>query len=329
MKNQLNKAFTKRSHLIKPPHNSAFRLLNGFLEGIPGVIAEIYGKSLVCHYYGQFDPSTEDPFLTEIITSIRDSFPWLTAGIVKERKSTSSAHRNGRLVFGTELDTRIQENGVHYTLNLRMNRDTSFYLDTRNLREWVHDHLNGKTVLNTFAYTGSIGVAALAGGASSVTHLDLSHTFLKMAKKSTSLNELRIDPAHFQIGDFWSRINQYKKSGRLFDCVILDPPVFSKTRKGIIDLAKNYPRLINKVRPIIANNGYLITINNALFQTGQAHHDELSELCKDGYLSIESLIPIPEDCVGAVNAPAEGLPANPAPYNHSTKITVLNVKRKH
>jgi 23S rRNA (cytosine1962-C5)-methyltransferase len=58
-----------------------------------------------------------------------------------------------------------------------MHGDASFYLDTRNLRGWALEHLAGKSVLNTFAYTGSLGVAAKAAGASRVVHLDLNKTF--------------------------------------------------------------------------------------------------------------------------------------------------------
>ncbi|OGI05802.1 MAG: hypothetical protein A2Y40_01505 [Candidatus Margulisbacteria bacterium GWF2_35_9] len=209
-----------------------------------------------------------------------------------------------------------------------MNRDASFYLDTRDLRKWVNENLAGKSVLNCFAYTGSIGIAALVGGASEVLQLDLSRTFLSMAKRSAELNGKEVDKSQYQIGDFWSRINQYKKSGKEFDCIILDPPVYAKTQKGIIDIVNKYDKIINKVRPLIVNGGILITINNALFQSGQDHRDVLDRLCKDGYLSIEKMIDVPADCVGIQENINLNLPVNPFPYNHSTKITIMRVKKK-
>ena len=60
------------------------------------------------------------------------------------------------------MDRKIKEHGVWYAINLTINRDTSLYLDTRNLRKWLIENLKDKSVLNTFAYTGSFGVAALA-----------------------------------------------------------------------------------------------------------------------------------------------------------------------
>lgn len=209
-----------------------------------------------------------------------------------------------------------------------MNRDSSFYLDTRLLRQWISAHLKGKTVLNTFAYTGSLGIAALVAGATEVTQLDLNRHFLQVAKQSAGLNGRKVDVSFYQIADFWSRINQYKNAGRLFDCVILDPPVYAKTDKGTIDIAKNYNKIINKVRPIIADGGTLITISNALFQSGQDHHSDLLALCEHGYLNLQEIIPVPIDCVGNSGDLATYLPADPAPYNYATKISVLGVKRK-
>jgi 23S rRNA (cytosine1962-C5)-methyltransferase len=89
-----------------------------------------------------------------------------------------------------------------------MNRDASLYLDTRNLRQWALGHLEGKTVLNTFAYTGSLGVAARAAGASRVIQFDRNRLFLNVAKTTYTLNGFPIDKKDFQTGDFWTHMNR-------------------------------------------------------------------------------------------------------------------------
>jgi 23S rRNA (cytosine1962-C5)-methyltransferase len=342
----IESAIQKREALIQEPYESAFRLLNGFSEGLPDIMLEVFGKTLVYQDYSEeeselFEESEQaetlettkaakasEKMIKDIVAVVREKLPWIESGILKKRRSKKSEERNGKLLFGKTLDNKIKENKRWYAVDLTMNRDTSFYLDTRNLRRWITRNVTGKSVLNTFAYTGSLGIAALTAEASEVIHLDLNRNFLNIAKRSAKLNKKEVNKSHYQIGDFWSRINQFKKNGKLFDCVILDPPVYTKTKKGIIDLAKNYNKVINKVRPLINDGGHLITISNALFQKGEDHKSELEELCEDGYLSIETIIPVPEDCVGDISNKDEALPADPAPYNHSTKITILNVKRK-
>ena len=325
--NIIESAINRRAEYIVEPYEAAFRLLNGFSEDVPHLAIDIYAKTVVCHDYLSETHEESQLELKTIIDVILEKLPWIQAVIVKKRRSKDAKERNGQLFFGKKIDKIIVENDVRYAIDLTMNQDASFYLDTRGARKWVKENLFKKTVLNCFAYTGSLGIAALMGGAKEVMQLDLNGSFLTIAKRSALLNRRPVQKNLYQIGDFWSRIEQYKKSGKTFDCVILDPPVYAKTPKGIIDLANNYDRVINKVRPIINHGGTLVSINNALFQSGEEHHQELLKLCKDGYLSVEKLIDIPADCIG--NAQQQNIPANPLPYNHSTKITILKVKKKN
>jgi 23S rRNA (cytosine1962-C5)-methyltransferase len=93
-------------------------------------------------------------------------------------------------------------------------------MDTRNLRRWVLNNLAGKSVLNTFAYTGSLGVAASAAGAKRVVHLDHSKKYLNLARQSYILNGLPIDPENYLVGDFWEQIARLKRRAvvRLYRC---------------------------------------------------------------------------------------------------------------
>jgi 23S rRNA (cytosine1962-C5)-methyltransferase len=193
-------------------------------------------------------------------------------------------------------------------------------------------NLGGLRVLNTFAYTGSLGVAAQAAGAARVVHLDLNRAFLNVAKTSYTLNGFPIHKSDFQTGDFWPQVSRMIRAGAQFDCVLLDPPFFAATNKGVVDMEKNYARLINKVRPLIADGGLLVAVNNALFVSGAEYLRTLQTLCADGYLTIEELIPVAEDFTGYdTTRVAPRLIADvtdPAPFNHSTKIAVLRVRRK-
>jgi 23S rRNA (cytosine1962-C5)-methyltransferase len=257
---------------------------------------------------------------------LRERLDWLHAVVIKTRNGNTQTERNGQIVFGTTPDRKIKEHGVWFALNLTMNRDASFYLDTRNLRKWLIDNARGRSVLNTFAYTGSFGVAARAGGASRVVQVDRNRRFLELAKKSHALNGFSVSNHDLVAQDFFPAISRLKQSKQLFDCVILDPPFFSTTSKGRVDQVHESERLINKVRPLVDDGGWLVAINNALFVSGGDYMQMLEKVCKDGYLKIETLISVPEDFIGFNQA---GRPiTDPAPFNHSTKIAVLRVRRK-
>ncbi len=141
-------------------------------------------------------------------------------------------------------------------------------------------------------------------------------------------NKLDLGKIKLRTADFFSAVAQFKRKGALFDCLILDPPYFSSTAKGTVKLVSESTRLINKVRPLIKDGGWLVTINNALFLSGRDYVQSLEALCKDGYLSIEQTIPIPEDITGFPATITTPPPKDPSPFNHSTKIALLKVKRK-
>ena len=140
-----------------------FRLLNGFTEDLPGLVIDVFAKTAVIHDYG-----TEHYDHNEITQELCANLPFLKAVILKNRAAKNPDDRNGTLLYGVKPDDRIKENGVSYALDLMMNRDNSFYADTRFLRQYLLTHVKDMDVLNTFAYTGSLGVAAAAGGAASV-----------------------------------------------------------------------------------------------------------------------------------------------------------------
>jgi 23S rRNA (cytosine1962-C5)-methyltransferase len=321
----LGKAIESRAPLFDPVHRAAFRLFNGFTEGHPALVIDLYGSTLVFHNYAE-ENALGMMLVQQAQEFLQAEYPWLRAGVVKTRNGKTQEERRGQLLFGDRLERRIRENGVWYAIDLTMNRDASFYLDTRNLRYWLKKNMNGNTVLNTFAYTGSLGVAAMAGGASRVVQLDLSRSFLNLAKESYTLNGFPIHKEDFLAADFFPAIGRFKHSSAMFDCVLIDPPFFSTTSKGKVDQVNENARIINKVRPLVKDGGTLVAINNALYVSGREYMRNLESLCRDGYLRIRELVTVPEDMAGydRVNPPIR----DPSPFNHSTKIVILDVQRK-
>jgi 23S rRNA (cytosine1962-C5)-methyltransferase len=322
----LEAALHTRADLFDERHESAFRLFNGFYEGCPDLVLDVYARTLVIYNYAD-TPADGLPAVDAARIFLRSNLPWLRTVVLKTRNGSSPDERRGLVIDGDTPARKIREFDVWYAVDLTMNRDASLYLDTRNLRKWAIDNLRGKTVLNTFAYTGSLGVAAMEGGAKRVVHLDLNRKFLNVAKTSYTLNGFPINKKDFISGDFFPVVSRLKRTGALFDCVFLDPPFFAATDKGTVDLTDN-KRLINKLRPLVADDGWLVAVNNALFLSGGKYMEMLEDLCADGYLRVESTIPVPEDFTGYPETRIGGFVSDPAPFNNPTKIALLKVRRK-
>lgn len=327
LEKKLFQAFQQRESLLIADRKSAVRLFNGFLEGDPRWVIELFGTTLVIN-----DHTREKNFSSlvwaEIAAFYRDWMPWLEAVLVKQRYANQPEEKRGKIIFGERLAGEITETGVRYALNLTLNQDASFYLDTRHLRAWLLANMAGKSGLNTFAYTGSLGIAALAGGAESLIQVDLNRRFLALSKVSCALNNIPLKKMKLMVTDFYQAIGNLKKNQTLADWVILDPPFFSATDAGRVDLVHQSAHLINKVKPLVAHQGCLVFVNNALFLSGQAFIEMLEELCADGYMDIETIIPVSQDVIGYPDTVVSKPPVEVAPFNHSTKIVILRIKRK-
>lgn len=323
----LGRAIDARAGLVDDRHESAFRLFAGFYEGAPELAIDVYARTGVVHNYA--DPPEQGETLVALaIEVLQARLPWLRCIVVKPRNAATPEARRGAVAFGEAPDRIVREHGVRYALDVLFSRDAGFYVDTRNVRAWALENLAGKTVLNTFAYTGSLGVAAAAGGAARVVQTDASKTSLNVAKTSYTLNGIAIEKRDFVVGDFFAVMGRLKREDALFDCVFLDAPFFSTGAGGRIDLVGEGQRLINKVRPLVGDGGVLVAINNALFLSGEDYMRVLGEVCSDGYIEVERLLSVPEDVTGPVGTRVGGPPTDPAPFHHSTKIAVLRVRRK-
>ena len=322
LKELLLSALRRRHALLSDDtlHRGAWRLFNGFTEGAPDLVIDLMGRTAVVQDYGK--TALDEVFIRDFLL---ENLSFLRAVLLKRRNSSFDAERNGTLIHGEKTDTFIEEHGVRYAVDLTMNHDNAFYSDTRNLRQYLLENMQGKSVLNTFAYTGSLGIAAAAGGAASVLQTDLSDKFLQTAYRSASLNGLTFTRKNFKFGDFFPVIAALRKVRAKFDCVIVDPPFFSRTAKGVIDQANNPLCVINKVRPLVAPGGILIAVNNSLYLAGKDFQTSLESICDNNYLALEKFIPIPEDFCYKLDECSLPYPADPAPFNHPTKIVILRV----
>ena len=305
---------------------NAVRLFNGFYEGLPRLTVDRYANTLVISDHDR-EVSSRPDLHQAIAQFYAEALPEIESVLLKQRHAQDVKLRQGKLIFGEQVSASIEENGVNYALDLRLNQDASFYPDTRNLRLWLSQQMNDARVLNCFAYTGALGIAALAGGARVVIQTDLNSNFLAVAKRSFSLNQFQGTMKNLS-QDYYPMVAGFKNQSELFDCVILDAPLFSKTSRGRVDLLQNWHGLVNKVRPLIGHEGWLVAINNALFLPGTELMESVRKLTADGYLEIVEMVSVPQDVTGYSESIVSKSPADPAPFNHPTKIIIMRAYRK-
>ena len=130
LKIRMVNAFQQREGTAKD--SNVYRLFNGFYEGLPGVVLDRYGQTLVILDHRELSESQS--IIKEIPEWVKNHLHWASSILLKQRNHPDQHMKNGKLLWGEVLDSSIQEFNVKYALDLQINQDASFYPDTRNLR---------------------------------------------------------------------------------------------------------------------------------------------------------------------------------------------------
>lgn len=220
----------------------ACRIVNAESDGLPGVIIDRYGDFAVC----QFLTTGAEYWKHSIAASLMDILPGLRGVYERSdadvRGSKEGLKGDSGVLTGEEPPelVEIDELGVKFLVDVRHGHKTGFYLDQRENRRLVGAHSAGRDVLNCFCFTGGFGVWALAGGAKSVINIDTSGAALDMARRNTEANGLDMDKAEFMEADVFKALRRFRKEGRTFDVIVLDPPKFVDSRRSLKQACRGY-----------------------------------------------------------------------------------------
>lgn len=259
---RLKKNYSKRQTLAKKYHLEAFRLYHRDLPNYPYIV-DLYGDELIIWEKGlrSADTKLREAHREHLITALKQLIPQNKQIHFKERHPQGKEHQYSK--FNRRQEYRaIREDNFQFWVNLTDYLDTGLFLDHRILRQKVFQESAGKRVLNLFAYTGSISVAAAMGRAREVVSVDLSKTYLEWAERNFQLNSLS--------GNF-SFINAdvltFLKETPLhptFDLIICDPPTFSNSKKTAkdFDVQEDQVELIEGLMRLLSPQGVLYFSNN-------------------------------------------------------------------
>ncbi len=225
---------------VLPAETDAFRVLNGEGDGLPGVIADVYGSTVVLQCLTAGAAALRPHVVAALCATLAPS-------CIYER-STGSVRREEGLepeegpLLGDPPDepVAIRECGLHFLVNVRLGQKTGFFLDQRDNRLLVRQLAAGRDVLNAFAYTGAFGVYAGAGGARSVVSVESSPRALGAARANWSANALPAAAAEFVEGDVFRYLRDIDRS---FAVLVLDPPALVKRRQEVDRGARAYKDL--------------------------------------------------------------------------------------
>ncbi len=241
--------------------SDGMRLVHGESDGLPGLIVDRYGDTLVAQFLSagaeRWKAVLADALLKE-------------TGLARlyERSDTSSrsleglAPASGWLRGEGSTELAIEENGWRLTLDIATGHKTGFYLDQRDSRRKFAEQarrLGLQRVLNCYCYTGGFTVAALAGGAAHVTSIDSSAPALERARAHVALNGFDAARADFLDADVNGSMRHFIEEGRTFDAIVLDPPKLAPTAAHADRAARAYKDINRLALKLLEPGGVLFT----------------------------------------------------------------------
>lgn len=246
----------RRAHL--PSSTTAYRIINGEGDFLPGLIIDRYGGFLVCQIFSAGMALFKDDIVDYLssLDSIEGVFERSEGRIGDDEGLEASV---GVLSGATPPDLiSIQESTFKFLVDLRRGQKTGFFLDQRDNRAFVSTIARDKTVLNCFAYSGAFSVYAYGGGAREVVTLDSSLPALELAEKSLQLNGFGKSPGEILKGDAFAYLKEIE---RKFDLIVLDPPSLAHRRSDTETAAGGYKFLNLHALKHLSPGGLLLTFS--------------------------------------------------------------------
>lgn len=258
---RIARAWQLRTELYDLNLTTGLRVVAAESDGLPGVTIDKYDDILVCQLLSAGAEFWRDAIVQALI-ALFPGHSIYERSDVDVRKKEGLEPTTGWLHLPRENgEVVIKEHGMSLLVDVVQGHKTGFYLDQRASRAAAKRYAKAKTVLNCFSYTGTFGVAALQGGAVSVTNADLSELALATALKNAELNQLdltKLDNVKF---DVFKLLRQYREQGKQFDMVILDPPKFAESKAQLMGACRGYKDINMVAMQIVKPGGLLLTFS--------------------------------------------------------------------
>lgn len=277
---RVREAAALRRALLDPARTDAYRLLNGEGDRTPGVVCDVYADTAVLRP----DTPAVDSLLAPIAAAVARHVPAVRRVVARDPERHADVATRLRTLVGPPLDgpLTVREDGLLYEADPARGHKTGLYLDQRDNRARVRALAAGRRVLNLFSYTGGFSVAAAAGGAATVTTLDVGAPVIEAARRNFALNGLDPDAPHYRFvaEDAFAFLDATRDA---WDLVVLDPPSMAPGEAALPRALAAYRRANEAALRRLAPGGLLLTASCSSHVT-EAH---LVEVVRDAARSAD------------------------------------------
>ena len=235
----------------------ACRLVFGEGDHLPGLIVDRYGTLVVVQILTAGMERLREPLLAALRTVVKPQAIF-ERNDAPPRKLEGLELRKGFAWGGGETGVWIQDGDLRLFVEVAEGQKTGFFLDQRENRRVVKRLARDREVLDCFCYSGGFALCAAAGGAASVTGIDLSAEALAWAERSAEQNGLA-SQCSFMAANAFDELRAFDRAGRRFGLLVLDPPAFTKGKATVAGALRGYKEINLRAMKLLAPGGILVT----------------------------------------------------------------------
>ena len=270
---------------------SCCRLVFGEADGLPGLTVDRFEDVLVAQCMCLGMERIKSELYAKLVDIMAGAGVKISA--VYERNDAALREKEGLeqakgfAIGSGDGHVIITENGIKYDVDYISGQKTGFFLDQKYNRQAVARIARGKRVLDMFTHTGAFGLNCAAAGAAKVTSVDISADALTSAAKNAALNGLEVEYVQADIFELLTKMAEERC--RDYDCIILDPPAFTKSGATLKNAVRGYKEINMKAMKLLPRGGYLATCSCSHFMTDELFRGMLKDAAMDAGVSLKQI----------------------------------------
>jgi 23S rRNA (cytosine1962-C5)-methyltransferase len=260
---------------------TAYRLVHGEADRLPGLVVDRYGDHLVLQALSQ----GVDRLLPELTGMLVDLLH--PAGILARNdprvRVLEGLEQRVDVVHGdVPTSIEVREGHVMYGVDPYHGQKTGLFLDQRENRIAAARYAQGR-LLDAFSYNGGFAMA-LAPRCSEVLAVDISEDAVARILANASRNGLKnIEALAMNVFD---ELRELERRGRHFDTIVLDPPAFAKSRSAIAKALSGYKEINLRALKLLHPGGFLVTCSCSYNVSEAAFADVLASAAVDAHADV-------------------------------------------
>lgn len=279
-----------RAYRKKLGFTQNYRLVFGEGDFLPALVIDIF-KDIAVMQTLSAGMDVRKHMMAEVLTQDMGFAGVYERNDVPVRALEGLEETRGLLAGSVPEHIEIEESGLHFLMDTGGGQKTGFFLDQRDNRLALDPLVRGANMLDCFTYTGSFALFAAHFGAASVLAADSSESAIAQAEKNAARNHC--SAVTFRCMNVFDMLPEFVQANMQFDVVLLDPPAFTKNRKGVVSALRGYKEINLRAMKLLPPGGFLISFSCSHFigtetfagMLAEAAHDAMRTLREVRYLT--------------------------------------------